>query len=101
MTLYAIRHNATGNYLPQIMRGASHWIGAEQIEQPRLFTKAGAVNFVASWVRGPVEKVYVGDEQGHEGFGHYPIYDFVPKDVGRKKSDLSIIPVTLTYGEPL
>lgn len=99
--LYAIKHLNTGNYLPQDFKGASHWAGVEFTDRPRLFSKTGAKAFQSSWARGPVVKDYIGDELGHEGFGHYPMYEYRPEPIGRKKSDLAIVPVVLTFGEPL
>lgn len=99
LVAFVVRHKAKGNLLP-IGKGMSWWegdaIGA--VTPPRLFhSYLGAKNFIASWARGTVEV--------KRAYRHYELDDFegelkiTPK--GRKKEMLEILPVTLTFGEPL
>lgn len=98
--LYAIRHNETGAFLSQNwMKGASFWEGQQDNVPPRLFSLRGAKAFVASWRQGEVRK----ESRGYSGNPYDIDAEITIKivDVGRKASALSIIPVTLSFGEPL
>lgn len=96
--MFAIRMKATGNFLP-VGPGASYWTGTEPAKNPRLFVSLHAARaFKASWAKGEahIKRSRHGDWSGVDD-----IEDLVFIDKGRKQTDLEIIPVTLTFGEPL
>lgn len=92
--VYAVRHNETGNYLPQAFKGASWWEGynLSSKDLPRLFYSFRAAQaFVGQWKRGRVTKSRMS--------GTHPWDDTVEvlehEDVGRKASDLGIVAMYL------
>lgn len=92
---FAIRHRRTGALLPQTEKGASWWEGESSDNRPRLFSKIGARNFINIWVKGRV--IVKRTPYGSIDEGETLEYE----SRGRSRSDLEIIPVTLTFGEPL
>lgn len=96
--MYAIRIKATGNLLP-VGPGASFWTGDEPAECPRLFVSLHAARaFRASWAKGEAH-IKRSRRGGWDGVDD--IEDLVYVDKGRTQSMLEIIPVTLTFGDPL
>lgn len=94
--MFVVRHKHTQRFLPT-MKGASWWEGEEE-GPPRLFvSKRAAQNFVIMWAKGraAVERSYSGE------WGLDEVIGLKFEDRNRKRTDLEIIPVTLTFGEPL
>lgn len=97
--IYAIRHKETGNYLSQYWKGGSYWNGENDgKEAHRIFTLRAAKSFVSQWAMGEHKQTYEEYDtlEGRDGRS----YHFI-KDVGRKRTDLEIIPITISYGEPV
>ena len=126
--LFIVRHKVTGLVLKDF-KGASHWDPEgllmnwsedeltrysqkdahashylQDPRPPRLFsTKKGAVNFISSWLRGRAKLV---SNDVYRGAGGYmtdePSHDLVIEKVpGRRRDQLEIVPVILTFGEPM
>lgn len=118
--MYVVRHKSTGVILKDL-KGASHWdpegltVAPEaraeytanqraDTRPPRLFiSKRAADNFMTSWARGAARMV---SNETYRGAGGYMTdeapYDLVVEPVpGRARDQLEILPVTLTFGEPL
>lgn len=94
--MFVVRHKTTGKYLNP-GNGASHWEGEGGIV-PRIFhSLRGAKAFQASWARGIVS---VGKSYDWET-GYTENTGLRIEDRGRRKDMLEIIPVILTFGEPL
>lgn len=94
--LYCIRHKATGNLLPiEFLTGGSYWNG-EAGKAPRFFTSIrNARSFIAIWAKGQASNVY---STGSDGFREYvEKVGLEFKDVGRSKTDLEVIEITLVY----
>lgn len=94
--MFAIRHKATGNLLSW-HKGATWWEG-QSGPVPRIFsTKKAATSFVVIWAfgRASVKHSYRGVFDTDESPG------IEYENRGRTRDMLEIIPVTLTFGEPL
>lgn len=95
--MFAIRMKSTGYYLP-VGPGASYWTGDEPAKNPRLFISPHAARaFKASWAKGEAHI----KRRPHSNWAVDEIEDLVYVDKGRNQLMLEIIPVTLTFGEPL
>jgi len=100
VTLYAIRHKATGNYLSQYRRGTSYWNGEpDERNAPRLLNLRGAKSLVIQWAYGEHRNTVHETANPITGYDCWVDHEIIDK--GRKRTDLEIIPVTLTFGEPL
>lgn len=90
MQRYAIRH-ISGNYLTDQTKGGSWWEGEAEKGSPRLFKTEGvAKGWITSWLKGRVVKKY--DPYGEYTELHHELQPL------RQRSQLSVIPVTLTFG---
>ena len=110
-TLYAIRHIATKQYMPQLRgKGYSYWNpsstnpindikGRKNAGVPRLFPSSlCAKRAITAWAYMPNARMtyrtgYFGEED----------YDIIDKPDGRKKEDLEIVEVRIKIkgpGEP-
>jgi len=101
LTYYAVKHSS-GNYLTDHWQGSSYWEGEEGKGAPKLFKSLGsAKGWRTQWLKGRVIKEYAALAQdsffqGEEFVGYS--YEPVPS---RSLSCINIIPVTLSFGEPL
>lgn len=99
--MFAIRHKATGVYLPQ-GKGLTWWEGEKAPNHvPRLFiNKRAAQAFQINWAKGRAVVKFVTQSRGFmEPSDDVP--ELFYEDQGRTRAMLEIIPVTLTFGEPL
>lgn len=98
MQLYAIQHTTTGNYLTDRYVGGSWWEGEPYKGSPKLFKTLGsAKGWRTNWLKGSVKTEHSQDwETGYEKLNLVTI----PRP-NRTRDQLTIIPVTLTFGEPL
>lgn len=97
MQYFVVRHIDTGHALPAGIRGSLWDPEDEPTGLPRLFRSSRAArNFINAWARG-------------KGFRQYP-FDYRGRYIGgpvtyqpttRDKQTLEIVPVSLTYGDPL
>lgn len=91
MTLYVVKHNSTGQYLP-IENGASWWEGDNLNGTVRIFkNEKAAKSFISSWVRGRVTKRYI---EGQDPWSD-SIETLEYEDVGRRRNMLVAIPVEI------
>lgn len=106
MKVYALRHKATGEFMPAKMfrtasRGWSHWAPGPKVEapydaNPRLFfTHKGADNSRVLWAQG-VFKRHVGSYTGFDSVEHYDETEVVAPPTPRHKDDLEIVTYELT-----
>lgn len=100
MSIYCIRHKQTRALLSQYFRGASYWNGEDDGKfAPRIFSLRGAKSFVSQWALGEHRNTVL--ESNDPIIGYDCEYVHEVKDVGRKRGDLEIVPVTLIVGEPI
>jgi hypothetical protein len=96
MTLYIVKHIATGFNLPQsYMTGGSFWDPTKEINWavPRVFhSKQAAASFISQWVRG---EHHTYRSKGDWTAGIEPSEDTVVKDVGRTRSMLRAVPIEI------
>jgi hypothetical protein len=105
-TFYALRHRATGHFMPEIGgRGYSNWsptpedpAGGLDVKAPfvpRIFaTDRGAYNARSQWARGVIERTVY---RSGDILGNVDDYDRLePRDVGRNLDDLQVVPMVLT-----
>lgn len=102
MKVYALRHKATGLFMPTKMsrgsgRGWSWWspgaAGDDPYDKnPRLFfTRKGADNSRVLWARGPVKR-HVGSAYSYlEWPEYYDENEVVAPPVPRHKDDLEVV----------
>lgn len=97
--MFAIQHKASGQFLPP-GKGFTWWEG-EVIPRhtPRLFVnKRAAQSFQVNWTKGRAILKYV---EISTSWGDDGRQELTYEDRGRTRDMLLIIPVTLTFGEPL
>ena len=89
---YILEHKKTGDCMPELKRGYTHWEPGTGIEPVRLFTtKQGASQSRDWWAAGIAVANPVHDEWGMaEG-----VELNISVVEGRRKDDLMIVPVTL------
>lgn len=101
--MFAIRHKASNTILDcRFARGGSYWNPTETNfkpdPRPRIFISLRAAkSFISQWTAGEHKQTY---EYDPSGWGSERSIHSV-KDVGRSRSDLEIIPLTITFGDPL
>lgn len=100
MNFFTVRHVDTGHLLPPNKR-SSKWDFTQPAPHfPRLFkTKRAAQVWIRTWVRGTASRSvdYPPFKQGLY-YGAIVQYEPIP---GRHTSHLEIVPVTLSFGDPL
>lgn len=92
ITLYAIRHKETGNYLQACYRGSSWWEGekGKGSDVPKLFKTLGhAKTWKTNWLKGRVVKRY-------SNFDEYTEFDYEPVP-SRQRNQIEIVKVTLQF----
>jgi hypothetical protein len=95
--LFALRHRATGAFMPQrpTGRGYTFWEPRDEPEgTPRLFTtRRGAQIAAACWARGEFHREHHPGDWGFDD-SYYDIKVVIRDD--RQRDDLEIVPVRLT-----
>jgi hypothetical protein len=98
MQRYAIRHTS-GKYLTDKWSGTSWWEGESEKGSPKLFKTLGsAKGWRTNWLKGRLVKEYY--KSHYETFSEDECRLTYEPRPNRKFEDLSIIPVTLSFGEP-
>lgn len=103
LTLFAIRHKATGEFLPELSGQGRGYTFTSPLpvssETPRLFRSARAAKLaLRAWLHGPYERVWETDEWG----GGQVVVGTAPRatpPADRNPDEMEIIPVTLTWSE--
>lgn len=103
-TLYAIRHNPSGGFLPMRWKSSRGYSfdNPTTKEVPRLFkSKRSAERALTAWLMGEWKREWVSDNDWEVNDGYYA---GVPDKVeSRKREDMEVVPVTLSIpsiGEP-
>ncbi|MFA5377061.1 MAG: hypothetical protein WC455_15020 [Dehalococcoidia bacterium] len=98
MIYYAIRHKETQAFLSAAwQRGGTYWEGEADNLPPRLFaTSIAAQKFVEMWAKGQARAASDWTESSplgpRECLRVYTVYE----DQGRSRSDLLIVPLSLS-----
>jgi hypothetical protein len=104
MRFYVIRHKVTQRLLPQSYSTGSTWWNPvehdpKKDELPRLFySKKAAKSCIITWAKGHAVKKTAGTFDSFDDFEEWLEYEAVP---GRTREQLEVVPVHLSFGEPL